>query len=56
MTTTLRAQVRQAGANDGDRADEIGVDLMPDLLVTDFLRGAKETIVGVVYDGKVRFK
>src|SRR5580658_908190 len=50
VTTALRAQMRQAGANDADRADEIGVDLMPDLLVTDLLGGAKETVAGVVDD------
>src|SRR5580658_4511971 len=50
VTTALRAQMRQAGANDGDRTYEIGVDLMPELLFTDLLGGAKQTIAGVVDD------
>jgi hypothetical protein len=44
------AQVREGGADDMDRAEQVGVDDAPDLLVGCLLDGGKDPIAGVVYD------
>ena len=42
--------MRQGSADDLDRADEIGVDLMPDLIVAHLFRSAKEAVGRVVHN------
>ncbi len=45
----LRTQVRQRRADDLYRADEVGVDLLPDLVVGQFLGGADQAVCRVVH-------
>jgi hypothetical protein len=44
----LGAQVRQRGAHDLDRADQVGVDLVDDLFIGEFLDGTEEAVARTV--------
>lgn len=46
----LRPQMREGGADDMDRASDVGRDLVTDLLVGQFLGGAEKTVAGIVHD------
>jgi hypothetical protein len=42
--------MRQGGSDDLDRADEVCIDLMSDLIVGEFLGGAEKTVARVIDD------
>jgi hypothetical protein len=45
---TLPAKVREGCTRDLNRADQVGGDLVEDLLVSQFLGGAEQAMAGVV--------
>ena len=46
----LRAKVRQRAAHDLDRAQQIGADLVDDLVVGEFLSGTEQSVARIVDD------
>jgi hypothetical protein len=49
-SVSLGAQVRECGPDDVDRAEEVGVDDPPDLLVGGLLYGGEDAVAGIVHD------